>query len=99
MSQIRLFHTVAQQILQLIADEGFGPGAKLPGERELAERFGVSRVTVREAEVALQAQGRLTIKTGSGVFVSAGPAVSEMSPTELRAALSDVLRAVREVSR
>ena len=63
MSQIRLFHTVAQQILQLIADEGFGPGAKLPGERELAERFGVSRVTVREAEVALQAQGRLTIET------------------------------------
>ena len=90
MSQIRLFHTVAQQILQLIADEGFGPGAKLPGERELAERFGVSRVTVREAEVALQAQGRLTIKTGSGVFVSnrpAGdelPAVSAFEVTEAR---------------
>lgn len=78
MSQIRLFHTVAQQILQLIADEGYGPGAKLPGERELAERFGVSRVTVREAEVALQAQGRLTIKTGSGVFVSARPAGDEL---------------------
>lgn len=78
MSQIRLFHTVAQQILQLIDDEGFGPGAKLPGERELAERFGVSRVTVREAEVALQAQGRLTIKTGSGVFVSNRPVGDEL---------------------
>ncbi|MDY6923064.1 MAG: GntR family transcriptional regulator [Pseudomonadota bacterium] len=78
MSQTRLFHTVARQILQLIADEGFGPGAKLPGERELAERFGVSRVTVREAEVALQAQGLLTIKTGSGVFVSAPPKGDEI---------------------
>lgn len=78
MSQVRLFHTVAQQILQLIADEGFGPGAKLPGERELAERFGVSRVTVREAEVALQAQGRLAIKTGSGVFVRVKPAGDEL---------------------
>lgn len=91
MSQKRLFHKVADQILQLIADEGYGPGAKLPGERELAEQFGVSRVTVREAEVALQAQGKLTIKTGSGVFVCAGaakqndlPEVSAFELTEAR---------------
>lgn len=92
MSQKRLFHTVADQILQLIADEGFGPGAKLPGERELAERFGVSRVTVREAEVALQAQGKLAIKTGSGVFVCATPekadALPHVSPFEVTEARS-----------
>jgi DNA-binding FadR family transcriptional regulator len=80
MSQKRLFHKVADQILQLIADEGFGPGAKLPGERELAERFGVSRVTVREAEVALQAQGKLAIKTGSGVFVCSAPQKADALP-------------------
>lgn len=80
MTQKRLFHTVANQLLQLIADEGFGPGAKLPGERELAERFGVSRVTVREAEVALQAQGKLSIKTGSGVFVCAPPPKADALP-------------------
>lgn len=90
MSQKRLFHTVSEQILQLIADEGYGPGAKLPGERELAEQFGVSRVTVREAEVALQAQGKLVIKTGSGVFVCgvaaphALPTVSPFEVTEAR---------------
>ena len=66
MSQKRLFHTVSEQILQLIADEGYGPGAKLPGERELAEQFGVSRVTVREAEVALQADAGHPLATGDG---------------------------------
>ena len=54
MSRSRLFHSVADQIVQLIDDGVFPPGAKLPGERELADRFGVSRVTIREAEVALQ---------------------------------------------
>lgn len=46
-------------------------GARLPGERELAERFNVSRVTIREAEIALEAQGLIAIKTGSGVYVLA----------------------------
>jgi DNA-binding FadR family transcriptional regulator len=70
MNQSRLFQSVAEQIVQLIEGGAFPPGAKLPGERELADRFGVSRVTVREAEVALQAQGRLVIRAGSGVYVS-----------------------------
>lgn len=66
----RLFQSVAEQIAQLIEEGAFPPGTRLPGERELAERLGVSRVTIREAEIALQAVGRLEIKTGSGVYVS-----------------------------
>lgn len=66
----RLFQSVAEQIARLIDDGAFPPGTRLPGERELAERLGVSRVTIREAEIALQATGRLEIKTGSGVYVS-----------------------------
>lgn len=65
----RLFHSIADQIATLIDQGVFAPGAKLPGERELAERFGVSRVTVREAAVALQAAGRVDIRPGSGVYV------------------------------
>jgi DNA-binding FadR family transcriptional regulator len=92
MSQARLFHAVADQIVRLIDQGTFPPGAKLPGERELAERFGVSRVTVREAEVALQATGRIVIKPGSGVYVADGaaaadgalPAVSAFELTEAR---------------
>jgi ribonuclease P protein component len=49
------------------------------------------RATLRELEPELEPGGRY--------LVSAGPAVSQMSPTELRSTLSEVLRAVREVSR
>lgn len=69
MGEQRLFHSIAEQIADLINDGVFPPGTRLPGERELAERFGVSRVTIREAEIALQAIGRIEIKTGSGVYV------------------------------
>lgn len=66
----RLFQDIAERIIALIDDGVFPPGSRLPGERELAERFDVSRVTIREAEIALQATGRIRIKTGSGVYVS-----------------------------
>ncbi|MEP9400536.1 FadR/GntR family transcriptional regulator [Sphingomonas sp. VNH70] len=74
MADRRLFQNVADQIVALIDEGAFPPGSRLPGERELSERFGVSRVTIREAEIALQALGRIRIKTGSGVYVA--------SPTE-----------------
>jgi DNA-binding FadR family transcriptional regulator len=69
MKDQRLYHSVAAKITKLIDDGVFPVGSRLPGERELADRFDVSRVTVREAEIALQAIGRLKIKTGSGVYV------------------------------
>lgn len=69
MAEQRLYHTVANKLLELIDSGVFPPGSRLPGERELAKRFGVSRVSVREAEIAMQAQGRVEIKVGSGVYV------------------------------
>ena len=69
MKDRRLYHSVAKKILKLIESGVFPPGSRLPGERELAEKFGVSRVTIREAEIALQALGHIRIKTGSGVYV------------------------------
>lgn len=88
----RLFQSVAEQIADLIDEGSFPPGTRLPGERELAERLGVSRVTIREAEIALQAVGRLEIKTGSGVYVSESqpenraelPSASAFEVTEAR---------------
>ena len=41
----------------------------MPAERELVERFSVSRPTIREAVIALEAQGYVAVKTGSGVYV------------------------------
>ena len=69
MKDKRLYHSVAEKITKLIDDGVYPPGSRLPGERELAEQFGVSRVTIREAEIALQALGYLNIKTGSGVYI------------------------------
>ena len=69
MKDKRLYHSVADKIKKLIKDGEYPPGTRLPGERELAERFDVSRVTIREAEIALQALGYVNIKTGSGVYV------------------------------
>ncbi len=73
----RLFQGIADRIVALIDIGEFPPGSRLPGERELADRFGVSRVTIREAEIALQAVGRIKIKTGSGVYVADAPPASE----------------------
>lgn len=92
MKSKRLYHSVADKITKLIDNGTYPPGSRLPGERELAENFGVSRVTIREAEITLQAIGRLNIKTGSGVYVldpaethSQGlPSVSPFELTEAR---------------
>ncbi|WP_312084868.1 FadR/GntR family transcriptional regulator [Brevundimonas sp.] len=69
MSEHRLYQSVAKRIREAIEGGEFRVGSRLPGERELAERFNVSRVTIREAEIALEALGWISIKTGSGVYV------------------------------
>lgn len=73
MTEARLYQGVAQQIRGLIESGEYPPGSRLPGERDLAQRFKVSRVTIREAEIALEAQGWLSIRTGSGVYVLPRP--------------------------
>lgn len=89
----RLYRGVLEKILQLIDSGEYPAGGRLPPERELAERFSVSRPTIREAIVALEALGRVEVKTGSGVYVlkaSAGGhgidhSVSPFELTEARA--------------
>lgn len=93
MGEKRLYHAIADKITNLIKEGVFPAGARLPGERELAQRFGVSRVTIREAEIALQAIGSIEIKTGSGVYVCEDrPSISyelpEVSAFELTEARS-----------
>lgn len=88
MTEKRLYHTVARAILEMIDSGAYPPGTRLPGERELAERFGVSRVVVREAEISLEAIGRVEIKVGSGVYVrdsiaANGLALPKVTPFEL----------------
>lgn len=60
----------AYRLLRTDIDHGvYGPGARLPGERELAERLGVSRVTARRALARLAGEGRLESSAQRGWFV------------------------------
>ena len=65
----RLYRRIADQLRQLIDDGEYTVGSRLPTERELAEQLGVSRPTVREALIALEVEGRLRIRVGSGIYV------------------------------
>ena len=60
-----------QAIVADITAGVFPIGSRLPAERDLTERFGVSRPTVREAMIALEMQGLVEARKGSGVFVLA----------------------------
>ncbi|MGQ3096037.1 MAG: FadR/GntR family transcriptional regulator [Roseateles sp.] len=70
----RQYQVVADRIRALIADEGIATGSRLPAERELALQLGVSRPSLREALIALEIDGQVEIRGGSGVYVSATPA-------------------------
>ena len=61
---------IRQQIEGAILRGDFRPGEKLPSERELAETFGVSRVSVREALRSLEALGMIRVAAGRGCFVT-----------------------------
>ena len=65
----RLYQQIAQQLRQLISSGEFPPGSRLPAERELASQLGVSRPSVREALIALEVEGWVEVRTGSGVYV------------------------------
>ena len=76
----RLYNTIADKILGLIESGQFPPGSRLPSERDLADQLGVSRVTVREAQISLQAKGHIDIRTGSGAHVLAAPRSHDALP-------------------
>jgi len=61
---------IRRQIEKAIRTGDFGPGERLPSERELVETFGVSRVSVREAIRSLEALGFVKVYQGRGVFVA-----------------------------
>ncbi|MEM1175052.1 MAG: FadR/GntR family transcriptional regulator [Pseudomonadota bacterium] len=92
-SDKRLYRSVLERLEKLIDDGEYPPGGRLPPERVLAERFEVSRPTIREAIIALEALGRVEVKTGSGVYVLTRPAhtngvdstISAFELTEARA--------------
>lgn len=66
----RLCEQVARQIQEMIVSGALEEGNRLPPERELAEKFGVSRTAIREAIKVLSARGLIEVVPGRGSFVS-----------------------------
>ena len=65
----RLYRQIADQLRTLIQSGEFVAGSRLPAERDLAKQLGVSRPSVREALIALEVEGWVEVRTGSGVYV------------------------------
>ncbi|MDD2422403.1 MAG: GntR family transcriptional regulator, partial [Heliobacteriaceae bacterium] len=65
----KIYEEIVEQLRALIAKGNLMPGDKLPSERELSERLGVSRASVREALTALEVMGILDVRPGDGTFV------------------------------
>ncbi len=76
--------SVTKLIVQEIAERGLEPGDRLPTERDLGERTGQSRASVRRSLATLEAQGRVVRHVGRGTFLAAPrPAGGrEISPAE-----------------
>jgi DNA-binding FadR family transcriptional regulator len=85
----RLYRQIADQIAALIDRGEYKPGARLPPERDLARQLGVSRPSVREALIALEVEGYVEVRVGSGVYVmdrgatKAEPLPADSGPFEL----------------
>lgn len=69
----RLYRQIADQLRGAVSAGEFKPGARLPAERELAQQLGVSRPSLREALIALEVEGMIEVRTGSGIYVLAPP--------------------------
>jgi GntR family transcriptional regulator, transcriptional repressor for pyruvate dehydrogenase complex len=87
----RLYRQIADQIRTLIRAKEFPAGARLPPERDLARQLGVSRPSVREALIALEVEGLVEVRIGSGIYVlgprtdgePGSPVQSALGPFEL----------------
>lgn len=66
---VALWRHVADGVERSIADGSYPPGARLPGESEIAERYSVNRHTVRRAMAALAERGVVRAERGSGTYV------------------------------
>jgi len=84
----RLYRQIADQIAALIEKGEYAAGQRLPPERDLAKQLGVSRPSVREALIALEVEGYVEVRVGSGVYVlgtqgAAHPLPADSGPFEL----------------
>lgn len=81
---------VVHRLLALVKTGDLKPGDRLPGERELAEMFHVSRPTMRESIRALAVLGVVNPRHGGGIFISALEAADLLGPLSFFLTLKEV---------
>ena len=69
----RLYRELARKLVAELVAGKYPVGSRLPGERELAAQYGVSRPTLREAIIAMEVEGFVEVRTGSGIYVLRHP--------------------------
>ena len=91
----RLYEDVGERLAEFVRESGMVPGDQFPPERELAHRLQVSRTSVRQSFVVLQALGFVDVRHGEGVFLrrTRGFGDSLTKLLERRRRLPDVLEA------
>ena len=84
-----IYYQIKQTIKTWIINKEFNPGGKIPSENELAERFGVSRLTVRQAISQLTQEGFLISRRGEGTFVTDNTHLIDSWNFEFRGLIDD----------
>jgi DNA-binding FadR family transcriptional regulator len=70
----RLYRQISGQLRKLLLAGEFPVGSRLPAERDLSVQLGVSRPSLREALIALEVEGFIEVRMGSGIYVCEPPA-------------------------
>ena len=90
---LQRYEQVAERLAADIRSGSLAPGERLPSERDLALQLGVSRPSLREGLIALEIEGRVEIRMGSGVYVCAVPIADGVEQLALGESPSELMQA------
>lgn len=93
LSPRRLYRQIADQLRTLIHAGEFAVGTRLPPERDLATQLGVSRPSVREALIALEVEGLVEVRMGSGIYVVASDVAASAPRVDTAYGPFEIIRA------
>ncbi len=81
---LRRYVSIGKELIKQLKTFKYQIGDKLPTEREIAEQFGVSRTTIRDAIIMLELQGLVEVRKGSGVYVISLPDNSDCNQANIQ---------------
>ncbi len=92
-----VYYQIKQTLKGWIVNGEYSPGEKIPSENELAEKFGVNRLTARQATAQLVQEGFLHSKRGEGTFVTRNEALIHSFGLEFSGFMDDLFYQVSKV--